>query len=128
LSVILVGTAFKVRLTEIYTRETMKSKHFVVSSIAALMIAPLGMLVADSPAAAIPTGCRKIKQIYSINGLVRVTCTGGSGYYRAVAWCSVTPKSTSGTYVYGPWRYPGQDYFSEAACGSLYYRAGGYDF
>ncbi|GAA4049122.1 hypothetical protein GCM10022248_15080 [Nonomuraea soli] len=70
------------------------------------------VLVNPSPALAVPSGCTAWN-IYA-NGTSRTIdggtakCTGGTGHFRALLYCTDDPKSGWGTYYKSAWvRTPG---------------------
>jgi hypothetical protein len=82
-----------------------------------------GVAVTAAPAAAAPTGCTTSK-IYQVPGFVISHCKSGTGYFRAVAYCSNTPGGW-GVWRWGPW--VGTNLGSTAVCPSSHrYLVDGY--
>ncbi|GAA2623162.1 hypothetical protein GCM10010399_63000 [Dactylosporangium fulvum] len=75
-----------------------------------------GVLATASPAAAAPSSCH-IGKGWNVPGYVWYRCDSGSGYYRAMAYCSNTPGGW-GLYVWGPWRGTSSGLPSQANCPS----------
>jgi len=97
------------------------------SAVLAIGIAVVaGALVSASPASAAPLGCKGTPS-YGPPGAYKYLCTGGgTGYARAVAYCSNTPGGW-GIYRYGPWMGAGTNAPSWAYCEEPYqYLVNGY--
>ena len=78
-----------------------------------------------SPAAATPTDCEEWRY-HGYGGGIEIRCNTGSGWYRAVAYCSATPTSNLWHIRRAVWREVGSGQYSSAICGdeSPYYRGG----
>jgi len=84
-----------------------------------------GSFVSASPALAEPTGCSGTA-VWGMPGSYKYYCSGGSGYYRAVAYCSRTPGGW-GIYKFGPWKGSDSGQTSVANCDYDYsYLVSGY--
>lgn len=87
----------------------------IVVLAASLAITGLGVTLPASPAAAAPTGCSKTDK-YGPPGEVWVKCTGGTGYYRAGAYCTTQPGGGGAVTVFGVWRGAKSGDSSVATC------------
>jgi hypothetical protein len=85
-----------------------------------------GALIGTSGSAfAAPTGCSTSK-LWGPPGAIVSECTGGTGYYRAMAYCSSTPGGW-GLYIIGAWRGARSGQWSIAMCPSSHrYLVDGY--
>ncbi|WP_219520080.1 hypothetical protein [Nonomuraea ceibae] len=65
------------------------------------------IVTTPSPAAAAPTGCSVWKAYSGSSEGGGAKCTGGTGHFRVLAYCTADPSNGWGTLYRGNWAYPG---------------------
>jgi hypothetical protein len=102
-------------------------KKPLLMSAAIGLTSAAALVVTGGPAMASASSCSGVP-FYGIPGQYSSHCTGGSGYYEAVAYCSANPTQGSAfTYIFGPTVSVYSGTTSKAKCPSdKKYLQGGY--
>jgi len=96
-----------------------KTRSFAVG-VGVTVALSVGTLTSAAPASAAPTQC-KGTAVWQTPGAYVYVCDAGSGYFRAVAYCSNTPGGR-GLYRYGLWVGVDDEATSVAHCESTTYQ------
>jgi len=81
-------------------RSTFKKPLLIGAAV--VLTSATALVVTGGPAMAAPSGCSG-RANYVIPGNFVSFCSGGSGYYEAIAYCSANPTQGSAfTYIFGP--------------------------
>lgn len=94
-----------------------KFTRLMVASATLAATAAVTIFGSAGPAAAIPSLC-SVNEDFDNPGTVAVRCTGGTGSYRAMAYCT-TKAGGSGIYRFGEWVSVGNGW-SVVQCSSSY--------